>query len=160
MNTHLIPTALFLSLFIACGADPGAATEKTDDQLKENREELAEAKNDGSQEWMKERDEAVKELRDLREDLVNKKTMLEKRLADGIKDASKKADTQAAITELGNQIARVDASLIRLETSTTTDWQDVKRAARGTVDSTQSWVKRQAEKIDWDTKADNDNDGH
>ena len=94
-------TACLLSgmLFIACN-DAGDATEKTTDQLQENRKEMADANNESNTEWRNERDEAARELRALREDLVREQEKERKRLADGIKDAKKRAECEARIAEL------------------------------------------------------------
>ena len=104
-------------LFTAC-ADSGDATDKTNDQMRENRTEMNDARTESSEEWRNERDEAVNELRDLRSTLENRQMREQKRLDDGIKDATKKAECQAMIAELGVNMARIDASLLRMEAST------------------------------------------
>lgn len=161
MRTESIFTSACLIgglLFAACGAEPGKATEETTEQMQENSKEMSKA--DDAEEWREERAEAAKELRDLRENLVDKQTREQKRLADGIKDATKKSECEARITELKANIGRVDAALAKVDGSTDTDWSNTKAEARKTVDDTQNWIQREGEKIDWKTDADADNDGH
>lgn len=163
MRTNILLSAACLFgvlLSASCGSDKGDATEKTTDQLQENRNEMKEARADNREEWREERAEAVKELRDLRSTLEDRRIREQKRMDDGIKDTKKKAECAALITELGTNIARIDASLAKLEISTATDWSTVKAEARQTGDETKSWWSRQMELIDKKTDADNDNDGH
>lgn len=154
-------TALFgVLLFTACGTESGDVTEKTTEQLQENRSEMNEARADVREEWREERTEAMKELRDLRATLEDRQIREQKRLDDGIKDADSKSECQLLIAELGANIARIDASLMKMEASTATDWSNMKAEARRTADNTKGWWSRQRELIDKKTDADNDNDGH
>ncbi|MEO8068303.1 MAG: hypothetical protein ABI599_11475 [Flavobacteriales bacterium] len=161
MTTHRIAFAALLGgalIFAACGSEPGKETERTTDQMSENRQEMANA--DDSKEWMNERDEAVKELNDLRENMFARQAREQKRLADGIKDADRKAECERHIAELQINITRVDAALLRMTTTTATDWANLKMETRVVADSTGNWFKREAERIDKMTDADNDKDGH
>jgi len=162
MKTHSFPyaTILFGALFFTACADSGDATDKTNDQMRENRNELNEARTENAEEWREERDEAVKELRDLRSTLQDRQMREQRRLDDGIKDASKKAECQAMIAELGANIVRIDAALLKMDASTGTDWSTVKAEGRRTADETKSWWDRQKELVDEKTDADRDNDGH
>ncbi len=148
------------SMFATSCMQPGDATEKTNDQMQENKTEMNDAKMESSEAWRDERTEAVKELRDLRETLADRQMSEQKKLNDGIKDASKKAECQAMVTELGTNIARIDASLAKMEASTGTDWSNMKMEARKTADDTKTWWDRQKEMIDKKTDADKDHDGH
>jgi len=161
MKTYAFLSVLLLGghMFTAC-ADPGDATEKTNDQLKENRTEINDAKTENAEQWRDERTEAIKELRELRATLENRQMREQERLNEGIKDAEKKAECQAIIAELGTNIARIDASLAKMETSTATDWTNVKSEARQTADDTKTWWERQKEMVDQKTDADKDKDGH
>ena len=161
MKTYLIlPALLGGLLFTACGTEQGDATEKTTDQMQENKQEMNEASAEGSEAWRDERTEAVNELRDLRGKLEERQIREQERLDDGIKDASKKAECQAVIAELGANIGRIDATLAKMEGSTSTDWSNVKTEARQTADETKTWWDRQKEMVDQKTDADKDNDGH
>ena len=160
MKHYLILPAMLGGLLLTSCAQPGDATEKTTDQLQENKKEMNEATNENAEEWRQERTEAQKELRDLRETLVNQQAREQERLNDGIKDADKKAETQTRITELGANIARVDASLAKMEVSTGTDWSNIKAETRQATDETKTWWDRQKEAIDKMTHADKDKDGH
>jgi len=162
MKTSSLKTAAVLFgvlLFTAC-ADSGDATDKTTDQMQENQNELNEAKKENAEEWREERAEAVKELRDLRATLENRQIREQEHLNDGIKDASKKAECEAMIAELGRNITRIDASLMKMDASTGTDWSSVKVEGRQTADDTKTWWDRQKEMVDAKTDADRDNDGH
>ena len=127
MKTYaFLPTTILLGglLLASCGTDSGDATQETTEQLQENKQEMAEAKADDREAWRAERDEAVRELRDLRNTFENERAREQTRLADGIKDAKKKAECEANISELNKNIARIDASLLKLEASTGADWAD------------------------------------
>lgn len=158
----ILPVTCLLGglLFTSCGTNPGNATEKTNEQMQENRSEINEAKTENAEEWREERVEAIKELRDLRATLENRQMREQERLNEGIKNAEKKAECQAVITELGTNIARIDASLTKMEASTGTDWSNVKAEGRQTADETKTWWDRQKEMVDKKTDADKDNDGH
>jgi hypothetical protein len=154
VTTALISGAL---LFTACGRDPGKETERVNEQVQENAEEMAKA--DDSQEWMKERDEAARELGDLRKSMNDRLEREQKRLADGIKNAERRAEAENHVKELQANIARIDASLTRMNAATSTDWPTMRDEMRTMSDSTSNWFKRQAEKIDRNTDADADKDG-
>jgi len=146
--------ALFLT---ACGRQPGNETERVTDQMNENKEEVVAA--DNSKEWMNEREEASKELADLRENLDDRLIREEKRLADGIKNAERKAECTQHIAELKMNIARIDGSMGTMKNSTSGNWQKVKADNRMMADSTRNWFDRQAENIDRRTDMDSDKDG-
>jgi hypothetical protein len=149
-----------LLLLNACDTGSADATAKTTDQIQENRSEINNANAEGHEEWHNERAEAIKELRELRGTLMDQQASEQKLLDAGIKDAERKSECVAMIAELGSNIARIDASLLKLEATTGTDWSSVKAEARRTADDTKSWWSRQRELIDKKTDADNDNDGH
>jgi len=145
-------------MFTACGREAGNETERVTDQMNENTEEVVAA--DDSKEWMNERTEASKELADLREKLDARLIREEKRLADGIKNAERKAECTQHIAELKMNIARIDASTGTMQNSTSSDWQRIKADGRMMADSTNNWFERQGEKIDRSTNMDSDKDGH
>jgi hypothetical protein len=79
--------ALLGSILLAgCGTEPGKESERVDEQVSENRKEMAKA--DDSREWMKERDEAARELSDLRKNMNDRLEREQKRLADGSRTQS------------------------------------------------------------------------
>ncbi len=147
-------TALFL---VACGADPGDTTEKVNDEMQEAQKEIAKA--DDTQEWMNERDEARKEMMNLREKLVNQRDRTQERLTDGVKDAKKRAELEALVAEYNTNIDRLDGFSPRLDGATDGNWEGMKNEMRTMSDSTSNWFDRQADKIDAKTDADKDNDG-
>ena len=154
-------TAFLLSgvLVTACN-DAGDATEQTTDQLQENRKEMSDASDESNKEWRAERDEASRELRALREDLVREQEKERARLAEGIKDAGKRAEWETRIAELTVNIERIDAAQRNVDGSNDRNWQEVKAGSRKAADDTKNWFQRQAELIDKKTNADADNDGH
>lgn len=163
MKTPLLLSAACLFgvlLAASCSSDNGDATEKTTDQLQENRNEMNEARAENREEWREERTEAMKELRELRATLEARQIREQERMKEGIKDADRKTECQALIAELDANIARIDASLLKMEVSSATDWHNVKAEARRTADDANSWWSRQRELIDKKTDADHDNDGH
>ena len=156
---HIIAAGLLSGLLLtSCGREPGAETERLNEQMRENSAEMNRA--DDAEEWMDEREEARKELADLRESMITRRERESKRLADGIKDAEKRAECEAHIAELNRNIARIDTQLASVESATSETWQDVKRGMRTATDSTKNWFEREAEKIDRKTDADADDDGH
>ena len=128
--------------------------------MNENRSEVNEAKTENAEAWLEERNEAVKELRDLRAKLEARQIREQKRMSDGIKDADKKAECATIIAELGTNIARIDATLMKMDASTNTDWKNVKAEGRQTADETTTWWDRQKEMVDQKTDSDKDKDGH
>jgi len=163
MKTTMLLTTSFLVgglLFTSCASEPGDATEKTNDQMQENSSEMNKATTENSEEWLDERTEATKELRDLRATLEERQIREQERLNEGIKDAKKKTETEAVIAELGSNIARIDATLGKMDASTSTDWSTVKTEGRRTADETKTWWDRQKEAVDKTTDSDKDNDGH
>jgi chromosome segregation ATPase len=145
-------------MLAACGSEAGKETERTTEQMQENKKEMAEA--DTKKEWLNERDEARKELADLRESMSVRLERERTRLADGIKDAGKKKECETHIAELEKNIARIDASSTRVGKATQETWEDIKRESRQAADETKSWWARQKEWIDKQTDADKDHDGH
>jgi hypothetical protein len=158
MKTHLFTySAILLGGFMltACTEDRDP-TAKTTEVIQENRQEMSKARSEGGEEWREERTEAIKELRDLRATLVTRQEREQKQLNDGIKDTNKKTASQAMVTELGVNIARIDASLMKLESSTGTDWNNVKGDARKAADETRTWWDRQTDKLDDNTDKNKD----
>lgn len=153
-----IPTLVLSIALMACGNNDGKETERVNDQLQENSKEMAKA--DDSQEWMKERDEALKELQDLRGRMEQRLSREEKRLADGIKDADRKRESQDHIAELKANIARLDAHIARIDGTDGLNWENLKRETRAATDTIGNWLDREIERIDRATKADADRDGH
>ncbi len=159
LTPQLLATVLLSGgLLAACGTEAGKETERTTEQLQENKKELAEA--DTKKEWINERDEAREELARLRETLSDRLERERKRLADGIKDAEKKKECETHIAELEKNIVRIDASSTRVGEATEETWQDIKRGSRQAADETKGWWDRQKEWIDKQTDADKDHDGH
>lgn len=144
-------------LLVACSAEPGATTEKVNDEMQEAQKEMAKA--DDTKEWMNERDEARKELSNLRDRLVDRRDRVQGRLTDGVKDAKKRTEMEALVGEYNTNIARLDTYTPRLDGATDSDWEGVKNDMRTMSDSTSNWFDRQADKIDAETKSDNDKDG-
>lgn len=158
-TTYLFAATLMAGLFISgCGRQPGHETERVNDQMEENSKEMSNA--DDREEWMEERREASRELGELREKLVDRKMKEEERLADGIKDAERRAECERHIAELKSNIERIDTHMRTMDNSANTDWQRVKAEGRALADTTSNWFERQFEKVDYKTKADADNDGH
>lgn len=157
--THQLATVLLSSgLLAACGTEAGTETERRQEQMQENRTEMNQA--DTKREWLKERDEAMNELADLRETMADRLERERKRLADGIKNAEKRVECERHIAELEQNIARIDASKTGLGTATVDNWDNMKRDMRKATDETKSWWDRQKDWVDQQTDADKDQDGH
>ena len=109
---YLVTLLLSGGLLVACGTEAGKETERVQDQMQENREEVAKA--DDTEEWLEERDEARKEMADLRETMSKRLEREREDLAKGIKNAEKRAETERHIAELEQNIARIDATVAYL----------------------------------------------
>ncbi|MGV3636371.1 MAG: hypothetical protein ACO1NQ_01865 [Flavobacteriales bacterium] len=144
-------------LLVACGTEAGKETERVNEQMQENRNEVSRA--DDTEEWMEEREEARKEMSNLRERLNDRLIRERKDLADGIKNAEKRAETERHIAELEQNIARIDAGMVSYDASNKDTWNQVKVEGRKAMDETQSWWDRQKDWVDAKTDADNDGDG-
>lgn len=160
MNTKPYTLAALLlsgGMLVACGTEAGKETERVNDQLQDNRENMADA--DDTREWMKEREKANEELADLRENMTSRLERERKRLADGINDAEKRAEKERHIAELEQNIARIDANTTDLNNASQNTWRDVQTKSRQATDETRNWWDRQKDWIDAETKSDNDRDG-
>jgi len=160
MKTKIFTLAALLiggGLLVACGTEAGTETERVNEQMQENRKEISNA--DDAQEWMKQRDEARAEMADLRESMTNRLERERKRMADGIKDAEKRAATESHITELERNIARIDANNMALDNATMETWMKVKEDSRKAGEETRTWWEGLKDDVDAKTDADNDNDG-
>ncbi|HOZ39251.1 MAG TPA: hypothetical protein PLL25_00485 [Flavobacteriales bacterium] len=155
---HYLATLLLSGgLLAACGTEAGKETERVNEQMQENREEVAKA--DDTKEWMNEREEARKEMANLRETLSDRLERERKDLAGGIKNAEKRAETERHITELEQNLARIDANVVRMDGSTNETWSDIEMESRKAMDDTKSWWDRQKDWVDSKTDVDKDNDG-
>lgn len=160
MNTKPFTLAALLiggGMLVACGTEAGKETERVNEQMQDNQENIADA--DNAREWMNEREEARKEMADLRENMVNRLERERKRQADGIKDAEKRAETERHVAELEQNIARIDENNTSLDNATQETWNDVKTKSRQAGDDTRNWWERQKDWVDANTEADKDMDG-
>lgn len=133
-------------LLLACGRNPGETTEKVDKQMQEARRDVAEA--DNTREWMKERDNAVSELSNLRDRLIGRRERIQNRLSTGVSNPQKRTELQNQVTELNTNIARIEAELPRLDQATDRDWDRLWDETRSMRDTTSNWFDRQLEKFD------------
>ncbi len=133
-------------LLLACGRNPGETTEKVDERMQEARRDIAEA--DDTREWMKERDNAVTELNNLRDRLIGRRARIETRLSTGVSNPQKRTELQNQVTELNTNIARIEAELPRLDRATDRDWDRLRDETRNMRDTTSNWFDRQLEKFD------------
>lgn len=134
--------------FLACSDAPpakGAMENKVDNAM----EDVGQAK-----------EEVAKEMRDLREMLAVRLAKVEAKLQDPALKAEQRTEWEGYKVEVNDQMARLDNSLGDVERASNETWADVKKGTRETTDDVGNWFQRQAEKIDRETKADGDKDGH
>ncbi len=151
MNNRMM---VYLSLAVAtCGliacADAPPAEGAMENKVDNAMEDVGQAK-----------EEVAKEMRDLREMLVVRLAKVEAKLQDPTLTAEQRTEWEGYKVEVKDQMARLDNSLGDVERASNETWDDVKKGTRETTDDVGNWFQRQAEKIDRETKADGDKDGH
>lgn len=156
MTSAIIVTAL---LFTACAEpannDPADPTTNTDQNATSGG-----ANNGPLAAVTAERQKVAEELKDLRGDVEERLVDVNNKLArTDLDKATRKAVEEERDTLIGLR-ERIDGSLRQVEGADETTWQSVKEGVRNTLTDVKDWFKRQAEKVDKETKADADDDGH
>ena len=149
-TTNIIMLSLAVSAcgLVACSEQPrdtGSMERQVDEAMNDLRAD---------------KDELAAEFRELREDISKRMAEIENELGDPDLTAENRADFEQEKKELNEQLDRVDDGASKLENATKETWQDVKSGAKKTANDVENWFERQAEKIDKETKADADHDGH
>jgi predicted nuclease with TOPRIM domain len=107
-----------------------------------------------------ERQKMTGELRDLREDVEDRLEKVNERLARTDLDASTRKAVEEERKALIDLRDRIDGSLRDIEKADDTTWTNIKAGVRNTVNDVEAWFKKMGEKVDKETPADRDNDGH
>ena len=147
-NIIILSLAVTTSGLVACSE----RTEHTD-QMERQVDEAVE-------EMRKEKEEFSREFRELREEMNLRIAEVDNALNDPALSAEAREEWEAEKRELNEQMDRVDTESSKLESATKETWSDVKEGTRKTMDDIGDWFERQAEKVDAETKADADRDGH
>jgi chromosome segregation ATPase len=148
-NIIMISLAIAASgLVVGCSEQPDTA-EQMESKVDEAMEDMR-----------KEKDELRDELHEMRVDMAQRMVEVDDKLNDPTITEEAKAEWQEERNEIKGQMDRLDKETSNLENATKETWNDVKEGTKNTVDDIGNWFERQAEKIDRETGADADKDGH
>ena len=165
MNTYaqkgILITALIGSLiFMGCSNTPAEQQDKTDNKLENVKDKVNDMNAEAGAQFDKDRKAVVDDLTDLRNNIDQKLTDTNDKLAKKDLKPSERTEAQAMKAELEQEKAKVDAEMAKVQSSTSETWNDVKAEANKTSDDVKSWWGRLKENVDKKTKSDKDNDGH
>ena len=121
-------------------------------------EEVAEDQPD--EVWTRERETAVSELKGLRKDVEERILDVNGRLQrNDLSSATRKAveEERESLLDLRK---RIDRSIEDVEGADQSTWQNIKEGVNNTTRDVRDWFKKMGEKVDKETKADADDDGH
>lgn len=156
---HIVSIAMLAStcLLIRCGQqDP-----KADTVPPNNAAQTAAQQDDHAQQVMViERDAASKQLRKLRDDIEERLTDVDDRLKRTDLNAQTRKAVEDERTSLLDLRQRIDHSLEDMDRADTSTWEEIKTGVKKTADDVGDWFKKMGEKVDKETKADVDKDGH
>lgn len=148
-------------LLAACSNSPAEQNAEMEKKMDKIEDKMADSKMaDSPAEWENEREIILKDLRDLRDNIDRKLAKTNDKLANKDLKQSEKAEQEALRVELNREKAKVAAAIAKAENATDATWSASKAELRQAADEVQGWWARQMEKIDVETKADNDKDGH
>lgn len=107
-----------------------------------------------------ERQTMAAELKTLRADVEERLVDVNNKLArTDLSRATRKAVEQERDSLIGLR-SRIDGSLKDIEGADDSTWENVKTGGRNTATDVKDWFKKMGEKVDQETKADADKDGH
>jgi chromosome segregation ATPase len=147
-NIIMLSLAVAASGLVACSEQPDGA-----DQMESEVDKAME-------DMRREREELAQEFRELRAEMNARLAEVDNKLNDPSLTAEARVEWEAEKEELNEQMDRVDGETSKLENATKETWNDVKHGTRNTIDDIGNWFERQAEKVDRETDADTDKDGH
>lgn len=154
--------ALTLMMCACAQNDPQDARATMNDKLDKVEDKMQEANReaDTRQEWVTERNDILKELRDLRTRIDDQLARHTERLAAKDLKAADRREHEAMKTEYDKEKAIVEGLIHHVEGATDATWTTVKADTRKGADDVKAWWDRMRENTDRKTDADNDNDGH
>lgn len=104
--------------------------------------------------------ELTENLRELKLKTEAKIADFDSKLENDKLSLAERKELETARQELKEQVTRIDAATSKVGLATRDTWLEVKDETKKVTDDVGNWFERQAEKIDKDTKADHDGDGH
>ncbi len=148
-------------LLAACSNSPAEQSADMEKKMDKIEDKMADSKvADSPAEWENEREAILKDLRDLRDNIDRKLARTTEKLASKDLKPSERTEQEAMRVELNREKDKVAAAITKAENATDANWNASKAELRQAADEVQGWWARQMEKIDVETKADNDKDGH
>jgi uncharacterized protein (DUF3084 family) len=150
-------------LYTSCSEDtPAEQRADMNKKLDKVEDKMADApyNADTRKDWVQERNDVLKDLRDLRDEIDNKLASVNEKLASKDLKASEREDQTAMKTELEKEKTAVDGLISDVENAREDNWNTVKLDTQRASDEVKSWWARFKENVDRKTKADKDRDGH
>lgn len=148
-------------LLAACSNSPTEQNAKMEKEMDKIEDKMTDSKlADSPAAWENEREVILKDLRDLRDNIDRKLARTNEKLTSKDLKPSERADQEALRVELNREKTKVEQTITKAENATDATWNSTKAELRQAADEVQGWWARQMEKIDVETKADNDKDGH
>lgn len=143
-----------------CGSTPEDQRETMNSRMEKVQDEMEDAASAEDHEaWVSERNDVLKELRDLQVDIDENIARTEEKLADKDLKAKDRPEHEAMLVELKKEKAIVDDQTAAVESGTVDNWNVVKSDARRSMDDIRIWWDKQKDRVDASTDADKDGDG-
>lgn len=141
---------------------PQEARDTMNNKLERAEDKMNDApyKADTREEWVAERNDVLKDLRDLRSDIDTKLGKVEEELAAKDLRPSERQDKAALRDELKKEKDIMEKLVGNVEDARADNWNTVKMDTRRASEEVRSWWVRFKDNIDKKTDADNDHDGH
>ncbi|HQV53580.1 MAG TPA: hypothetical protein PK735_00280 [Flavobacteriales bacterium] len=160
LKSNLIMASLVAGSFlvVSCNNTPAEQRDEMNDKVEKIEDKAIDATT--ARDWQAERTEIMNDLRDLRTKVDNKLAEVNEDLANTDIKPSVKADKEAMKAELTKELNMLDEKIGNVENATADAWDMTKSDAENTSKEVKSWWETQKEKVDAETDADHDKDGH
>lgn len=133
---------------------------RVDETMKDAQQEIADKQEKAYKDLADEKRELYRDLRSLRSDIDDRIQNADDKLATKDLKASEREEWNAYRAQLLDQRRRVEKALDDVGDADTNTWSEVKAAVQRSREDVDTWLEREAEKVDKKTKADADKDGH
>ncbi|MBL0127632.1 MAG: hypothetical protein IPP83_09245 [Flavobacteriales bacterium] len=160
MTTLLAPAIALGLLLPGCSNTVDEQKAETNAAMAKVQERMDAASARTAATWESERAEMLRDLRQLRDDIDNKLTSSNARLAGkGLKPSERK-DEEAMKAELSTEKVKVERLIADVEGANDSTWESVKTSTKKAAEDVKSWWSRLKENVDKKTTRDADHDGH
>ncbi len=163
-NRHYAITIAILAVSLLCATcsnTPAEQKQETDKKLNSIEDKMVDAKVANTpQAWENERNDILKDLRDLRDNIDKKLAETNVTLADKKLKPSVRRDKEALKTELAKEKDAVEGLVKKAENASDATWSTTKADIKKGSDDVKNWWTRLKENIDKETSSDRDHDGH